>query len=92
MPALRHWASVATEIDGDGDLPDGSPVAAAAVLLWAVVGGEGIEATRGDAALADQLDRVGSPYRAVAVTSRGERSRSWEGTSKHANVSRRARC
>ena len=66
MPALRHWASVATEIDGDGELPDGSPVAAAAALLRALVGGDGIEATRADAALAYELDRVGSPYRAVA--------------------------
>ena len=57
---------MATEIDDDGELPDGTPLAAAAALLRAVVGGDGIEPTRADAALAYELDRVGSPYRAVA--------------------------
>jgi len=65
MPSLRYWASVASEM-GDRSLPDGSSLAASAALLRAVVGAEGIERMREEAALAYELDRVGSPYRSVA--------------------------
>ena len=66
MPSLRYWSSVASAMDGDAELPDGNPLASAAALLRAVVGAEGIDRMRDDAATAYELDRVGSPYRSVA--------------------------
>ena len=47
-------------------LPDGNPVAAAAALLRAVEGAGGVDGTRADAELAYELDRVRSPFRAIA--------------------------
>jgi LuxR family transcriptional regulator, maltose regulon positive regulatory protein len=43
MPSLRFWAAAASRFPGTTTLPDGTPVAAAAALLRAVVGGAGIE-------------------------------------------------
>jgi LuxR family maltose regulon positive regulatory protein len=50
----------------DAELPDGNSLTAAAALLRAVVGAEGISRMREDAASAYELDRVGSPYRSAA--------------------------
>jgi LuxR family maltose regulon positive regulatory protein len=66
MPTLRYWAAVATELDDDLLLPDGTETAAAAALLRALIGADGIEQTRADAAEAYELDRLGSVFRAVA--------------------------
>ncbi len=66
MRSMQYWASIASGFDEDALLPDGVPVAAAAALLRALVGAGGIEPTRADAALAYELDRIGSPYRPVA--------------------------
>ncbi len=66
MGSLRHWAAVASAMGDDVELPDGNPVAASAALLRAVVGANGIEEMRQDAARAYALDRVGSPFRSVA--------------------------
>ncbi len=66
MPSLRYWTNVATEMGDEARLPDGNPLASAAALLRAVVGAEGIERMREDAARAYELDGVGSPYRSVA--------------------------
>jgi len=66
MSSLRYWSGVTSAFAPGGELPDGTPIAAAAALLRATVGADGVEQVRADAALAYDLDRQGSPYRGVA--------------------------
>ena len=66
MPSLRYWAGVASDFPDGETLPDGTPMSSAAALLRAVVGGDGIEAMRADAALAYDLDGPRSPFRSIA--------------------------
>ena len=66
MPSLGYWTSVASDMDERLMLPDGNPVAAAAALLRAVEGMGGVDVTRANARLAYELDRVRSPFRAIA--------------------------
>jgi LuxR family maltose regulon positive regulatory protein len=65
MPSLRYWSGIASQRDGRIVLADGNRLAAHAALLRAVVGADGVEATRIDAVAARDLDRAGSPYRAI---------------------------
>lgn len=62
---LSAWLAFA-EGGADDVLPDGVPVEAAVALLRALVGRDGFSSMRADAATAFRLDRVDSPYRAVA--------------------------
>jgi LuxR family maltose regulon positive regulatory protein len=66
MPTLRYWADVTGALDPEDVLPDGTPLGSAAALLRALVGGNGIEAMRSDAARAYELDRAASPFRSIA--------------------------
>lgn len=66
MPSLRYWADVTSSLDDGGTLPDGNPIGSAAALLRALVGAQGIDAMRADAARAYDLDVVGSPFRSIA--------------------------
>lgn len=66
MPSLRYWAGVASDFPDGEILPDGTPMSSAAALLRAVVGGDGIEGMRADAALAYDLDGPRSPFRSIA--------------------------
>ncbi len=65
MSSLRYWTDVVATI-GDGDLPDGNPIAQQASLFRALIGAHGIEAMRADAARAYELDRAASPFRSMA--------------------------
>jgi LuxR family transcriptional regulator, maltose regulon positive regulatory protein len=66
LPSLRYWADAAGQFPSGAQLPDGMPMAAAAALLRAVVGDDGIEQMRADAARAFELNSTRSPYRSVA--------------------------
>lgn len=66
MSSLRYWADAVDVLSGDGELPDGNPAAQQASLLRASLGAHGIEEMRADAARAYELDRTGSPFRAIA--------------------------
>jgi LuxR family maltose regulon positive regulatory protein len=66
VSSMRYWAIVTSDFDEDRRLPDGNLAGGAAALLRALVGAGGIEAMRRDAAHAYELDRVGSPFRAIA--------------------------
>ena len=66
MASLGYWTSVASDMDERLVLPDGNSVAAAAALLRAVEGLGGVDRTRANARLAYDLDRVRSPFRAIA--------------------------
>jgi LuxR family maltose regulon positive regulatory protein len=64
--AVEHWLALAERADADERLADGTPLRAATLLLHAVIGTEGITRVRRDAERAFELDRVGSPWRAIA--------------------------
>jgi LuxR family maltose regulon positive regulatory protein len=66
MSSLRYWADVVRAMPADRELPDGNPVTSQAALLRALVGAHGIEEMRADAALAYELDRRASAFRAIA--------------------------
>jgi LuxR family maltose regulon positive regulatory protein len=64
---VEQWTAVAERGDADTQLPDGTPLRAAILLLHALVGKRGITHVRDDAALAFDLDCAdGSPWRAIA--------------------------
>ncbi|HEY3670745.1 MAG TPA: AAA family ATPase [Acidimicrobiia bacterium] len=66
MSSLRYWVDVVATLGDDRLLPDGNPVGQQASLLRALIGAHGIEGVRADAARAYELDRTGSPFRAIA--------------------------
>ncbi len=66
MSSLRYWVDVVATLGDDRELPDGNPVGQQASLLRALIGAHGVEAVRGDAARAYELDRAGSPFRSIA--------------------------
>jgi LuxR family transcriptional regulator, maltose regulon positive regulatory protein len=66
MTALEQWAVLAEHFGADPELPDGVPFRAGRTLLRALLAKDGIDAMRRDAALARDLDRAPSPFRAVA--------------------------
>ena len=66
LRGLAYWTEIASHADPQDELPDGSPVGAAARLLRAVLAQRGIHQMQLDAARAYELHRPGSPYRGVA--------------------------
>ena len=65
MSSLRYWADAVATM-GEGELPDGNPIAQQASLLRALIGAHGIEAMRVEAVRAYDLDHTGSAFRAIA--------------------------
>jgi LuxR family maltose regulon positive regulatory protein len=66
MSSLRYWTELTGALGDDRVLPDGNPVGQQASLLRALIGAQGIEGMRADAARAYELDRAASPYRSIA--------------------------